>query len=48
LEKEPQKIKTTKGWGNEEQLEKTFESVIQQMQAPKSIVETAPGSQPLM
>jgi len=37
-----------KDWEKEEQLQKTFESIIQKMQVSKPIMETTPRSQPPM
>ncbi len=47
-EKEPWKSKIVEDWEKEEQLQKTFESIIQQMQALKATLETPLGSQPLI
>jgi hypothetical protein len=47
-EKEPWKTKIVEDWEKEEQLQKTFESIIQQMQASKTTLETSLGNQPSM
>lgn len=43
-EKEPQKTNIKKDREKEEQLQKNFKSIIQQMQVSKSMVETTPWS----
>jgi hypothetical protein len=47
-EKEPWKTKTAKDWEKEKKLQKTFESIIQQMQASKGTLQLAPRSKPPM
>jgi hypothetical protein len=44
-DKEPWETKITNDWEKEEKLQKTFESVIQQMQTSKSIMEVILNSQ---
>jgi len=46
--KEPWKTKTAKDWEKEKKLQKTFESIIQQMQALKGTLQLAPRSKPPM
>jgi hypothetical protein len=41
-EKEPWKTEITNDWEKEEKLQKTFESMIQQMQTPKSTIPKEP------
>jgi hypothetical protein len=43
--KEPWETKIKNDWEKEEKLQKTFESMIQQMQTSKSIMENILGSQ---